>query len=517
MKQHCVLQTALEHRVALGAWSPGLGESEERLVLGEDLRNVLTEDVVQTVCDSHPLRRVFHDRHLLEKAVELRIVVATRVLARRRGVFAVIKEKEVFGIRVVRSPTAPRSDLETSLIQFFHHPGKGVFVDFHLDPEFFELTLLKLRPGPLVRAIRGGLDRDFELFAGRVPTVGIAGFGHELLGPFEIEAVRIFEVALVARNPRREELLGGDGDVVEEDADEGFFIERGGECLAELFVFSEDRVLEVEVHVVSAGFDVSVKRDSALTVLWREFARGRHEAREGVFTDAHAVEIALPEQEENGDDFTKDGHLDLIHEGEWEVGQRSEFGFASWLPAFGRESGCVVFRVADETDAFSANPFPDFEGTRADGMEAKQVARYAIVCFTVVVLHCLACDWSGEVHGEPVEDLRVSTIEVQDELVVAHRFDSGERSGVIKRSCFFCGIGCGLESGDVVREICECGGFNCGIGNALKRVAHVGGSDGAIGRLVPEAGVGMEPDAFFENASVGDFSIGSRLTGWEGF
>jgi hypothetical protein len=27
----------------------------------------------------------------------------------------------------------------------------------------------------------------------------------------------------------------------------------------------------------------------------------------------------------------------------------------------------------------------------------------------------------------------------------------------------------------------------------------------------------MEPDAFFENASVGDFSIGSRLTGWEGF
>ncbi len=225
VEENGVFEAAFEHGVALGAGCPGLGECEQGFVLDEDVRGVLAQDVVELVAEGDPFGRVLHDGYLFEQTVELGVVVSARIFAGGGSVLAVVEEEKVLRIRIIGSPPATGGDLEAPLIELFHHPCEGVLVDLHFDPKFLELALLELCPRPFVGAVGRGLDGDLELLSGGVTAIGVPCLGDQLFRAFEVVAVGVFEVLLVSWNPRGQELLRWHGDVVEEDADVGFFVE----------------------------------------------------------------------------------------------------------------------------------------------------------------------------------------------------------------------------------------------------------------------------------------------------
>ncbi len=209
--------------------------------------------------------------------------------------------------------------------------------------------------------------------------------------------------------------------------------------------------------------------------------------------------------------------MDFIDEGKLLVGERAQLIFARRFPAFRGEAGGLVIGIADEADTFSSNPFADLEGAGSDGVEAEQVMRAVVMVFAVVIFDGFASDGRGEVHREPVKDLRVRAVEVEEEFVIVDELYGGEGGVVVEGTGLFCGVRSGLESGEVIGEGGESGRLHGGIGDALERVAHVGGEDGTSLSVGFEAGVGMEADTLFQNAPVCDFSVWAAFPPGQGF
>ena len=162
------------------------------------MRHVLGQDHVQLPRDLFTLRRVFHRRHGLEQTVKLRVLVARVVLAGGWQVFAVVEEKEVFRVGVVRPPAAAGRNLEAALVHLFHEPRKRVLDHFDLDADGLELALLKLGHEPLVGAPPVGVEGQLQGFAAGIPPPGVACLHHQGLRLLQIEGVRIPELLLVA-------------------------------------------------------------------------------------------------------------------------------------------------------------------------------------------------------------------------------------------------------------------------------------------------------------------------------
>src|SRR5690606_1018216 len=137
--------------------------------------------------------------------VKLRVGKAGAVGAGRGEVFAVEEEKEVGGVGVVRVPAGAGVHLVEAALLAVLKACPGVFLDFALDAELLDLRFVKLRTTAGGRVGRNDVELEDERAAGGgVDGVGVAGFGEEFLGSFQIkDAVRVAEAGIVTDEARR--------------------------------------------------------------------------------------------------------------------------------------------------------------------------------------------------------------------------------------------------------------------------------------------------------------------------
>src|SRR5688500_14133178 len=89
-------------------------------------------------------------------------------------------------------------------------------------------------------------------------------------------------------------------------------VEGAGECLPELLVFADDRIVHVERDPERCGLGIFLEGHAALTKAWRERTLWGKQAGKGVFVRRHLVEVALPREDEHREGLGDDREIDLI-------------------------------------------------------------------------------------------------------------------------------------------------------------------------------------------------------------
>ena len=470
--------------------------------------------------DFQPLRAVFRRRHLLEEPVELRVHVARNVLPLRRQILAVEEHEIILRVGVVRAPAGAGRQLEIALILLLQHAGESVLQHAHADAEALVALLLKLRHQPLVGAGRRHVHGKLERLAGRrIASAGIACLFDQPLRAVGIEAVGVAVVFLEAVDPRRDELLRNLAHAVEEDLVFTLRIESAREGLPQFFVLPEQRVLHVQARVEGAHVRVLLQPDATGAILRREFIRGADDAGEGVLAHAEIVEVALPREEESGDRLAEDSDLHLVEQRQRLACEGADERVLIRGPAGCREGGGAVALVAHEPEALVLVRIlvdaerPGADGMPAEGRAAHRLPRRPVGMFLAVVMQGrLARDRRGEVHREPIQDLRIRLLEVEVEPVRVHDFQPRQALAVVEGIAvlFRCGVAF-LHAGNVFGEDRGDRALDLGIAQPLEGEMHVFRHH----LPTPPAGetrVVVEEDAALQLAAIGDGAVGIRHT-----
>ena len=353
------------------------------------------------------------------------------VVALGRRVAAVEKEEEIFRVGIVGKPAGAGVNLEIAAVHFVLKARPGVLLDFHADAKLLDLALLKLGHLARLRIVGGHVDCQLQLRAAfRIPSIWVAGFGHHLFCEGKVVLfVGVFERRVVSGDARRQELLRVDVHAVEENLVPKILVVGGRDGLAQLAVFSDDRVVHVEDRVERPRLNVAGQLHTALAVFSGQLQAGRHHGAEHILADGRAVEVALPEQEPNRDDFADDWHLHLVHERNRHARERPQARLGLRFPPGFREARRRVSREPREAEQPAAPPFDETKRAGADGVELELVARarLAVVFFSVEILDRLARNRCREGHREPVLNLRIRLEQVDAERVTVERLDAGQR------------------------------------------------------------------------------------------